>query len=230
MMEPMSWHDIIKQRRSELGFSQAKLAEMVRVSQPLIARIEKGGVRNSEHLHAIIDALGLDKSQFPEEAFYKPIDFLRNAPPAQRNIPAFVKDPAYWASAAGLIGEVPLYASAEGGDGALIIERDPIGSVRRPPELQGVKDGYAIYHVGDSMVPEFEPGDTLYVNPRMAPVHNTTCVFYNTSADEPRAMVKRFLGESSSEWRVMQHNPQLKFSLDKADWGIRHRVIARYMR
>lgn len=230
MMEPMSWHDKIREARKALNISQAALAGQVGVSQPLIAKIEKGLVHSTEHLHGIASALGLDPSEFPQEAFQKfSIDQVIRPRP-KRDVPDFARDPAYWASAAGLIGEVPLYASAEGGDGALIIERDPIGSVRRPPELQGVKDGYAIYHVGESMMPEFEPGDTLYVNPRLTALPDTTCVFYNTSADEPRAMVKRYKGEASEEWRVWQHNPPLAFSLSKAEWGVRHRVIARYMR
>ncbi|MCG5247954.1 XRE family transcriptional regulator [Methylorubrum extorquens] len=226
----MSWHDIIREARKALNMSQSALAARVGVSQPLIARLEAGQIQSTEHLPKIVDALSLDHNLFPAEAFQRfHIEQVTRARP-KRDLPEFAKDPAYWATAAGLIGEVPLYASAEGGDGALIIERDPIGTVRRPPELQGVKDGYAIYHVGESMVPEFEPGDTLYINPRLTALINTTCVFYNTSAEEPRAMVKRLKGETSDEWRVAQHNPPLTFSISKADWGIRHRVIARYMR
>lgn len=213
-----------------MGLSQAALAQNVGVSQPLITKLEKGQITNTAHLGAIILALGLEKSEFPEAAFHDVAarGVVKNI--VKRELPEFARDPAYWAIAAGLIGEVPLYASAEGGDGALIIERDPIGTARRPPELQGVKDGYAIYLVGESMIPEFEPGDTLFVNPRLAPISQTTCVFYNTNADDPQALVKRYLGESPDEYRVMQHHPHKVFNLQKAEWGTRHRVIARYMR
>ncbi|WP_187274671.1 MULTISPECIES: XRE family transcriptional regulator [unclassified Methylobacterium] len=227
----MAWQDEIREARQAKGLSQKALANLVGVSQAAIAKIETKDTQTTDLLDKLCEALGIDAATMPEEAFGRGrVTRPSIAQPSRISVPEYAKDPAYWAAAAGLIGDVPLYASAEGGEGALIIERDPIGSAKRPPLLQGVKDGYAIYHVGDSMVPEFEPGDTLFVNPRLPVLVNTSCVFYNTKADEPRAMVKRFLGSTDEEWRVRQYNPMRDFTLDRAEWGLRHRVVSKNFR
>lgn len=227
----MTWHDTIREGRDALGLSQAKLAKAIGASQATVAKIEQGLVQSSSLLPAIIRELNLDASQFPEDAFGRVgADAPRAASRPQQQLPEFARDPAYWAAAAGLVGDVPLYASAEGGQGALLIERDSIGTVKRPPLLQGVKDGYAIYLVGESMSPEFEPGDILMVNPRLPVLANTSCVFYARSDDEPKAMVKRFLSATEDEWRVRQFSPDKEFNLGRAEWETRHRIVSKNFR
>lgn len=227
----MTWHDTIREGRDALGLSQAKLAKAIGASQATVAKIEQGLVQSSALLPSIIKELGLDAANFPEEAFGRAgADAPRPTSRGHQPVPEFARDPAYWAAAAGLVGDVPLYASAEGGQGALLIERDSIGTVKRPPLLQGVKDGYAIYLVGESMSPEFEPGDILMVNPRLPVLANTSCVFYARSEDEPRAMVKRFLSATEEEWRVRQFNPAKDFSLDRSEWETRHRIVSKNFR
>jgi transcriptional regulator with XRE-family HTH domain len=168
-LSAMTWHDEIREARLRKGIGQKALAQLTGVSQATIAKIEAGQVRSTEHLTKLCEVLDLDPSGMPDEAFgrSRPIQRQAQVQAVTTPVPEYARDPAYWAAAAGLIGDVPLYAAAEGGAGALIIEREPIGSAKRPPILQGVKDGYAIYLVGESMVPEFEPGDTLFVNPRL---------------------------------------------------------------
>ena len=229
----MTWHDIIRDGRDALGLSQAKLAKAIGASQATVAKIEQGLVQSSALLPAIIKELGLDVGRFPEEAFGRAgtgPDSPRVLSRAPQALPEFARDPAYWAMAAGLVGDVPLYASAEGGQGALLIERDSIGTVKRPPLLQGVKDGYAIFLVGESMSPEFEPGDILMVNPRLPVIANTSCVFYDRSDNEPRAMVKRFLAATEDEWRVRQFSPDREFALDRSEWETRHRIVSKNFR
>lgn len=229
----MTWHDTIRQGREALGLSQAKLAKAIGASQATVAKIEQGLVQSSALLPAIVKELNLDVGLFPDDAFGRGVsaaDTPRAAARAPQPLPDFARDPAYWAAAAGLVGDVPLYASAEGGQGALLIERDSIGTVKRPPLLQGVKDGYAIYLVGESMSPEFEPGDILMVNPRLPVLANTSCVFYARSNDEPRAMVKRFLSATEDEWRVRQFSPDKAFSLDRSEWETRHRIVSKNFR
>ncbi|WP_162560940.1 helix-turn-helix domain-containing protein [Methylobacterium durans] len=232
----MTWHDLIREAREAQGLSQAQLAKAVGVSQATINKIENESPQSTRALHALIAELKLDPTSFPPEAFgpgvgnapaiTRPIKFAGGSGP----LPEFARDPAYWAAAAGLVGDVPLYAAAEGGEGALLIERDSIGTVKRPPLLQGVKDGYAIYLVGESMAPEFEPGDILMINPRLPVLANTSCVFYSTKAEEPSALVKRFLSATDEKWRVKQFRPEREFELDRAEWGTRHRIVTKDFR
>ncbi len=232
----MTWHDLIREAREARGLSQKQLATAVGVSQATINKIENEKPQSTKVLDALIAELKLDSAAFPREAFGAGAGSAQAVTRPTRiaggitALPEFARDPAYWAAAAGLVGDVPLYAAAEGGEGALLIERDSIGTVKRPPLLQGVKDGYAIYLVGESMAPEFEPGDILMVNPRLPVLPNTSCVFYNTKADEPSALVKRFLSSTEDKWRVKQFRPEREFDLDRAEWGTRHRIVAKDFR
>lgn len=231
----MSWHDLIREAREARNLSQAKLARAVGVSQAIVGKIELKQVESTKALGRLISFLDLDASLFPAEAFgISDLASYTQAPSrglrATVSLPEFARDPAYWAAAAGLIGDVPLYASAEGGAGSLLIERDPIGSERRPHELQGVKGGYAIFLVGESMIPEFEPGDTLFINPRMPVLSNTSCVFYSNKNEEPVATVKRYLKDNGDDWLVRQFNPSKDFDLDKAEWAVRHRIVTKKFR
>ncbi|UHC16039.1 helix-turn-helix domain-containing protein [Methylobacterium currus] len=225
----MDWQDRITEGRKAKGLSQAALAKLADVSQATIAKIESKKAYSSEFLSKIIDALNLNAADFPDSAF----EVKRGGKPARDDrqlIPEFAKDPAYWAHAAGLIGDVPLYAAAEGGEGNLYLDREQIGTVQRPPLLQGVKDGYAIYLSGESMSPEFEPGDILLVNPRLPAISGNPCVFYSTHEDGVRILAKRLISSSSSAWRVKQHNPIKEFDLLKSEWAICHRIISKNFR
>ncbi len=51
----------VRTERERLGLTQAELAERMNASQPMIARLEAGGVTPSlETLHRAADALGLE--------------------------------------------------------------------------------------------------------------------------------------------------------------------------
>lgn len=232
----MSWHDLVREAREARNLSQAKLAKLVGVSQTIIGKIEQKQVESTKALEALIAVLGLNRADFPAEAFGQIVPVAADprgtatVAVEAEPLPEFARDPAYWAMAAGLVGDVPLYASAEGGSGSLIIERDPIGAEKRPPELQGVKNGYAIYLVGESMSPEFEPGDTLFINPRLPIIPNSPCVFYSNKNDEPVATVKRYLRDTGDDWEVKQHNPKRDFGLPKEEWATRHRITSKKFR
>ncbi|ACK81197.1 LexA family transcriptional regulator [Methylorubrum extorquens] len=230
----MTWHDLIREAREARGLSQAKLARAVGVSQAIIGKIELKQVETTKALRALVDYLELDPSQFPPQAFGvwagPPAADMARAFTSEPAPPEFALDPAYWATAAGLVGDIPLYAAAEGGAGNILIERDAIGQEKRPHELQGVKNGYAILIVGESMVPEFEPGDTLYINPKLPILPNTSCVFYSNKNEEPTATVKRYLSDKGDAWLVRQHSPPKDFELDRSEWATRHRIVSKKLR
>ena len=54
---------------------------------------------------------------------------------------------------------IPIRSGARGGtDQEMFLEDGPIGYTPRPANLGGVRSAYAIYMVGDSMEPRYEPG------------------------------------------------------------------------
>jgi phage repressor protein C with HTH and peptisase S24 domain len=104
----------------------------------------------------------------------------------------------------------------------------------RPAPVAHVRRAYGLYISGESMVPEFEPGDIALVNPHLPPVPDTTCVFYGEQRDEVRATIKRLRRKSGDTWYLKQWNPpegmKAEFTLSRAAWPICHRVIGKYSR
>jgi phage repressor protein C with HTH and peptisase S24 domain len=72
-----------------------------------------------------------------------------------------------------------------------------------------VKSAYGIIVVGDSMAPEFEPGDVALVNPTLPPRPNVTCVFYSEPPEggHPTAQIKRLVRVSADHWHVRAIQP-----------------------
>lgn len=60
----MGFHDVIRQRREELGLSQEDLARQVGLSQVAISKIEAGG--KTRHIVAIARALKLEPSRLSD--------------------------------------------------------------------------------------------------------------------------------------------------------------------
>lgn len=246
---PMEWWEKIKARREELGMSQKQLANDIGVSQAAIGKIETGQVAMSRATAKIADRLGLKLAELGLEAHHivpiaqggdrGPDNMLALTPNQHRmlakgEIPDFLRDPDYWARAVGIEGEIPLRAAAEGGPGTLIISKDPIGTVARPANLQGIREAYAVYIVGTSMEPEFEQGDEALVNPKLPPIPGATCIFYTNDPHDDRAMIKRLVKITTDEWVVRQWNPPegqpSEFTLSRREWPECHRTVGKYSR
>src|SRR5260370_37976158 len=61
-------------------------------------------------------------------------------------------------------GDLPVYASAEGGGGVIIITSEPMDFIRRTEPLLSVRDGYACYIICDSRSPAYQQGDLLLIH------------------------------------------------------------------
>jgi phage repressor protein C with HTH and peptisase S24 domain len=126
---------------------------------------------------------------------------------------------------------LPIYAAAMGGAGHLIVTFDPVQRVKMPSILEGVMNAYGILITGESMEPEFRPGDMALINPHLQPMRDETHVFYDHPPDgEAEAMVKRLVGWTDEKWKLRQFNPALDFDEDRADWPTCHRVVGKYNR
>jgi phage repressor protein C with HTH and peptisase S24 domain len=108
--------------------------------------------------------------------------------------------------------DVPVRGTVAGGDyskGAFQLTPDAVDYVRRPPGLVDAKEIYALYVEGSSMVPRFEPGELIYVNPNR-PVRPGDYVVIQEPVDEDtiHGFVKQFV-KRSGEWVVVrQLNPE----------------------
>lgn len=111
---------------------------------------------------------------------------------------------------------VPVYGQAAGGpDGQFVLNGNKVADILAPSSLAGVRGAYAVYVIGDSMVPRYESGETVFVNPRL-PVRKGDYVVAQIAGDDgaaPEAFVKRFVSRDDKTLRLEQLNPPkpLKF-------------------
>jgi|SRR5215471_11835507 phage repressor protein C with HTH and peptisase S24 domain len=208
--------DAVRSAREEARLSQLDLARMAGVSQQLIAAIETGRTRSTKFLPRI--ALALSKRPGELDADWLPVEEQRNA-----------------ASPASL-GErdLPVFASAQGGEGQIIVSPDPMEVIPRPSPVAGVREAYAVYITGESMIPEFEPGDLAIVNPHLPPIAGVTCIFYGETGGTAHATIKRLRRQTQDAWHVRQWNPPAgmkeDFTLGRAEWPICHRTVGKHSR
>lgn len=198
--------------RNQKGWTQAELARRAGVSQQVIGDIESGRTIRPRQLHEIAAALSTTIEQLDPERYNRPTVEVAATP---------------------IYGDrdLPIYAAAEGGDGAMIITFDPIAFTLRPAPLIGVKGGYGMYVVGESMVPAYDPGDTVLVNPHLPPSPGRDAVFFHSDGmGQTKATIKRLLRVTSTDWRVMQWNPQKEFLLSRAEWPQCQLIVGKYNR
>jgi transcriptional regulator with XRE-family HTH domain len=205
---------LVKTREGK-EWSQADLGRLAGCSQQLIASLESGDTRTTKFLPQIAGALGLEVGQLDP-------DWAAIAAPTPQTIPERqLMEPGR---------DFPIYAAAEGGPGEIIRSAEPVDWVPRPAPVARVKDAYGLHVIGESMFPEFEPGDVALVNPALPPVGNTTCIFYAEKEGEARATIKRLRRSNADKWLVQQWNPAKNFELSRREWAICHRVLGKYYR
>jgi len=125
--------------------------------------------------------------------------------------------------------DLPVFGTAQGGSGALIVTDQAVDYVVRPAPLLRVRDGYGMIVTGDSMSPKVESGDTVLVNPNIPPRNGDTCVFRCHQDDGTVLVIVKKLRRFNDEtWFVSQHNPQKDFTLKRSEWQICDVTVGSY--
>lgn len=203
--------NLIRLRKAE-GLSQKGLADKAGVAQNTIAAIESGETKRTKFLPELARALkvkmhDLDPNVAAQDSF-------------------IVADPE-------LIGalDFPLYESVDAGEGALVVSNEPVDRIGRPAPLANVRDAYGVIVAGDSMTPEYRPGDMALVHPHTPPTYGQVCIFRRDHNGEFHATIKEYRGQTAEHWKVLRHQPEEKeFTLKKRDWPVCHVVIGKYSR
>lgn len=193
--------DRIKYIRKTAGMSQEKFAAEIGVSRGAVGNWELGEGISTEKLREIA------------EKFEVSLDWLGNS---RGPAPAIVKA-IHTPQNAELLGPVPmgswipLYGQASAGkDGEFPWNGEQIQPVLAPPALNGVRGAYAVLVAGDSMIPKYRSGDTVFVHPHR-PAHRGDYVVVQIQGDEgqpPLAYVKRFVSLDLRTLRLEQLNPK----------------------
>lgn len=122
--------------------------------------------------------------------------------------------------------DLPIYGAAEGGNGVMILDSDPIEYGERPANLLGVVGAYGVYIVNDSMAPAYEQGDKVHVHPGRPLKPGRDALFIAETADGTRhATVKRLVKSLDKAWKVQQFNPPKVFELPKKTWQRAFRIV-----
>jgi phage repressor protein C with HTH and peptisase S24 domain len=124
--------------------------------------------------------------------------------------------------------DLPIFGTAEGGQGALIVSDGAVDYGARPTMLLRVQDGYGMIVTGDSMIPEHKPGSIALVNPHLPPRVGDSCIFRSHKDGTTLAMIKEYRGQTEKHWKVRQHHPPKEFLLDKRDWQTVHRTVGNH--
>lgn len=219
MLDPQAFIAARKAKK----LSQSELAASAKVSQQLIASIEKGVTRTTKFLPRIAAALDVPPGQLDAD--------WASVAPSESAVPAGAGPGATLPASQ---HDLPIHASAEGGAGHIIVTSDAVDWRPRPSLVAHVREAYGLYITGESMVPEFEPGDIALVNPHLPVVPDTTCIFYGARDEEVRATIKRLRRKSGDTWYLKQWNPpdgmKAEFTLPRKAWPVCHRVIGKYSR
>lgn len=153
----------LRELRQAAGLSQEKLAEMAGTSQPQINKLEAGQRKMTvDWAVKLARPLGVDPTLLLG---------LSGDGPATPAAPARPAPPARTVAAPSLPTQaMPVRAAARGGvDQEMFLEDGPIDWIARPDYLKNARDPYAMYVVGESMMPRFRPAQLLHVNPHKPP-------------------------------------------------------------
>ncbi len=130
-----------------------------------------------------------------------------------------------------LVGDkdLPVFGTAQGGSGALIVTDQPVDWVVRPDPLLRVRDGYGMIVTGDSMAPMHRSGSTALVNPHLPPRNGDTCVFRHHADDGAvTAIIKELRRYNDHTWFVRQYSPKKDFVLKRSEWQVCHVTVGNY--
>ncbi len=130
-----------------------------------------------------------------------------------------------------LVGDadLPVFGTAQGGRGALIVTDRAVDWVVRPAPLLRVRDGYGMIVTGDSMSPAHRSGSTALVNPHIPPRPGDTCIFRRHDDDGAvTACIKELVRFTDDLWYVTQYNPRKSFTLKRSEWQVCHVTVGNY--
>ena len=213
------------QALERVNATQADLARHLRLAPSAVSRMMKGE-RQMKLLEAVQIAGFLGVSQ--EEVLRHAGD--TTVPPPAGEMPrGRGRPPSTGTSAAAGTGlgrgmdQIPIRSAARGGaDQEMFLEDGPIGYTPRPANLGGVRSAYAIYMVGDSMEPRYQPGWLLHVNPFKPPTRGRDVVLYK---EGDAVLIKQFVSWDGDTLVLHQLNPDQDLRIPRAEVREFHLVV-----
>ncbi len=114
-------------------------------------------------------------------------------------------------------------AARGGGKQEMFLTDGPIDHVPRPYYLTHVKDAYAMYVVGQSMVPMYRPRQLLFINPYKLPTPGNGVAIIDRQG---AVLVKEFVKHKTNGIMVREYQPHVRdFSIASAEIESLHAVV-----
>ncbi len=202
-MDTKLYPNRIREWRERRGFSMQGLADRASTGKSQIDKLERGDRRLTMdwmvRLSVALDCAPADL--LPESCVPSPND--RRAEGGRFAYPSPDRHDL-----------VPVRSAARGGFAEEMHLADgPIDYVPRPHYLAHAHDTYAIYVVGESMVPMYRPGQLLFVNPYKPPTPGRGVVI--TLVDSA-VIVKEYVRQTPAEVFLREYQPQVReFSIPR---------------
>jgi phage repressor protein C with HTH and peptisase S24 domain len=106
---------------------------------------------------------------------------------------------------------IPLFGQAVAGeDGSFPLNGERLAELPCPPQIENVRDPYAVVISGDSMEPRYRTGTVVYVNPSRVPRRGDDVVIQVKVREELAGYVKEFVQIAQDKITVRQLNPEKK--------------------
>ncbi|CAO3407431.1 XRE family transcriptional regulator [Azospirillum largimobile] len=208
----------MRELRQAAGMSQEKLAELAGTSQPQINKLETG-----QRKMTVDWAVKLAQPLGVEPAVLLGLD-LPAAPMAARPaMPPLLRTPPVGTQAQAA-ASMPVRAAARGGvDQEMFLEDGPIDWIARPDYLKNARDPYAMYVVGESMMPRFRPAQLLHVNPHKPPAPGAGVVVVKRNK---AVLVKEFVRRGPEAVVLREYQPaDREFAVPLEELDTLHTVV-----
>lgn len=218
----------MRELRQAAGLSQERLADLAGTSQPQINKLETGqrkmtvdwAVKLARPLGVEPTALlGLDAPSSAPAGMFAPPPRETAGRTGRAAVPPPLRTPT-----AGAGEPMPVRAAARGGvDQEMFLEDGPIDWIARPDYLKNARDPYAMYVVGDSMMPRFRPAQLLHVNPHKPPAAGAGVVVVKRNK---AVLVKEFVRRGADGVVLREYQPAAReFIVPLEDLDTLHTVV-----
>lgn len=216
----------MRELRQAAGLSQEKLAEMAGTSQPQINKLETGQRKLTvDWAVKLAGPLGVEPAVLL--GLDGPTAATAQAPsqrPARLSLPPLLRTAPLPQAQAQAAASMPVRAAARGGvDQEMFLEDGPIDWIARPDYLKNARDPYAMYVVGESMMPRFRPAQLLHVNPHKPPAAGSGVVVVKCNK---AVLVKEFVRRGADMVILREYRPaDREFSVPLEEIDTLHTVV-----
>ena len=193
----MSFNERVRQRRLELGLSQAELGRRAGVPQSTIGQIENGRNKSSTKILELANALETS------------VEYLVDGAKTVRQELPNITATGY------RLDTVPVISWVQAGEWR-DIEHYDLDDAEFIQVTKAIKDGFALRVQGDSMQPEFADGDIIVIDPHASQDNNS----YVVAIHDGKATFKKLVFDGETPY-LKPLNPQYPL----LTWGEDTRIV-----